>query len=642
MSRRKPLHILLPVYHPLLFAASLVGAFLLRFDLTLPAEYHVLLMRGLLFAVPLKIVVFLLHRLSVMWWRHVGILDLLRIFRANLTASAGFAVLGVVFIGPAFPRSIYFLDFLLCFSGTAGASFLVRLYDELRVRVRQPGKARKRILIYGAGAAGIALAREVRHNSAIDYSVVGFLDDDLSKIGATLTGLRVLGSGRDAAAIVDRLRLRKAHIDEVVIAMPSANGRQMRDAIANCRAAGVPCKTIPGIGELLEGHILSAQIRNVSVTDLLGRDPVQIEEARILDSVRGRPVMVTGAAGSIGSELCRQLAGFQPAKLVAFDQAESDLFRIDAELRERFPNLNVVPVLGDLRHPPTLVETIRRHEADVIFHAAAYKHVPMIEAYPLEALRNNVLGTWNLIQAAYQAMVPTFVMISSDKAVNPSSIMGTTKRVAELLLSGMPDDRTRFVAVRFGNVLGSNGSVIPTFQAQIARGGPVTITHPEIRRYFMTIREAVQLVLLASTMGARSEVFVLDMGEPVRIVDLAKQMIRLAGLKPDKDIEIRYVGLRPGEKLSEELVMESETLGPTSHKKLRVLQGPKADGERNRVWIAELTELLNSRDVPRAVAHLRTLVPQYQPPGEAAVEGRARKQVATESGQDGWEAEVTA
>jgi FlaA1/EpsC-like NDP-sugar epimerase len=602
----------------------MLAAFLLRFEFTIPVDQEPQLVRGLLLALPIKIIVFLCFRPSILWWRYVGLLDVFKVLQASAASSAIFCIAAMKLIGPQFPRSIYLLDFILSFTGTAAAMFLVRLYDELRAPSTQ-ARTRKKVMIYGAGAAGIAMAREIRTNSALGYTVVGFLDDDVEKLGASFAGLRVLGTGRDGPIITERLRMRGKDVSQIIIAMPSANGQQMHDAVANCRAAGVHCMTIPGLGELLEGKVLSAQLRDVSVTDLLGREPVDIQEERVFESVHGKSIMITGAAGSIGSELCRQVAAYQPRQLVAFDQAESDLFRIEAELRARFPAAKVTAVLGDIRHEATLHETIRNYGVDSIFHAAAYKHVPMMEAYPLEAVINNILGTWKLASAAYAGMVSNFVMISSDKAVNPTSIMGATKRVAELLLSGMPDDRTRFVSVRFGNVLGSNGSVIPTFQAQINAGGPVTVTHPEMRRYFMTIREAVQLVLLASTMGRRSDVFVLDMGEPVNIADLARQMIRLAGLTPEKDIEIRYTGLRPGEKLFEELLLNDETCVPTAHKKLRILKGARADGKRNAEWLNRLRDLADRRDVPGVIAHLKLMVPEYEgaPVKEAAMSALA-------------------
>ncbi len=462
------------------------------------------------------------------------------------------------------------------------------------------------------------MVREIRSNPGLAYRAVGFLDDDVKKRRAEFAGVPVLGCGREAPLIVDRYKGTTARIQEIVIAMPSATGREMREALANCRAAGVPCKTMPGVAELLTGKVLSSQIREVSVNDLLGREPVELDETMIRSSIQGRSIMVTGGAGSIGSELCRQIASFGPSSLVIFERAESDLFRIHYELANRFPDIEVVPQIGDVREYHRVEDVIRQYKVQSIFHAAAYKHVPMMEAHVIEAVKNNISGTYNVVRAAYYNGVSDFLMISSDKAVNPTNIMGLTKRVAELIVSAMPvtaeGGATKFVSVRFGNVLGSNGSVVPLFKEQIAAGGPVTVTHPEMRRYFMTIPEAVQLVLQASTMGKGSEIFVLDMGEPVRIVELARNMIRLSG--KESEIEIRFTGLRPGEKLFEELVLEGENIQPTYHEKIRIFRGPRKDRAHMENWVKEIERLAASSDESRVVAHMAGLVPEYQPKTE--------------------------
>lgn len=447
----------------------------------------------------------------------------------------------------------------------------------------------------------------------------------------------MLGSGRDAPRIVEHYRHRALKVDEIVVAMPSATGRQMREALANCRAANIPCKTIPGVGELLDGKVLSAQIRNLSLSDLLGRAPVSLDESRIRSSIAGASILVTGAGGSIGSELCRQIGRFGPRRLTLLDQAESDLFRIDLELRKTFPSMEVVPQVGDIRDAVLVDEVVQRFSVNSIFHAAAYKHVPMMESHPLEAAETNILGTWHLVQSAMRHGVANFLMVSSDKAVHPTNIMGLTKRVAETIVGSMgaegENHPTKFASVRFGNVLGSNGSVVPIFQDQIATGGPVTVTHPEVRRFFMTTREAVQLILQAFTMGERSEIFVLDMGEPVRIVDLARNMIRLSGLEPDEDIEIRYTGLRPGEKLYEEVITEGENILPTCHEKIKIFQSIWPDRGLMELWIRELYELGARRNEPGVVAHMAQLVPEYQPSDfwASVLDGDARLTTAPES-----------
>jgi FlaA1/EpsC-like NDP-sugar epimerase len=369
------------------------------------------------------------------------------------------------------------------------------------------------------------------------------------------------------------------------------------------------------MGELLTGKVLTSQIRDVSVVDLLGREPVQLDETLIRSSIQGNSVMVTGGGGSIGSELCRQIAGFRPAQLVIFERSESDLFRVHNELMARFPGVQVVPRVGDIREYAHVAEIVRRHAVRSIFHAAAYKHVPLMETHVLEAVKNNVLGTRNVVNAALRCGVANFLMISSDKAVNPSSVMGLTKRIAELIVNGMPapeeGSRTKFVSVRLGNVLGSNGSVVPLFMQQIAAGGPVTVTHPEMRRYFMTIPEAVQLVLQASTMGSGSEIFVLDMGEPVRIVDLAQNMIRLSGR--ETEIEIRFEGLRPGEKLFEELLTEGENILPTYHEKIRIFRGVRKDPAEMDLWLNGVEALVAAGDEAGLMRRMTELVPEYRP-----------------------------
>ncbi len=613
--------------HLAVFPAAALAAFLLRFDFHVPEPERGHLWSALLIAFFTKTVIFSFARIHRVVWRSAGINDMLRILWANVFASVIFS--GVIRIteGPSFPRSVYILDFLLCFLGTVGIRILGRMYAEWRIMQRRK-LSRKKILIYGAGQAGATLAREILTNPGLRYELKGFLDDSPAKRGVRILGVPVLGTGRRAAQIVSTLNRRRTRISEIVIAMPSASGREMQEALANCRAAGVECKTIPGLGEMLSGKVLSSQIRDVAVTDLLGRAPVNIEEGRVRESLRGRRVMVTGAAGSIGSELCRQVASFEPAELIAFDQAESELFRIHGELARTYPEVRIVPVLGDIRDADRVRDTISRYGIQSMFHAAAYKHVPMMEDHPLEAIRNNVVGTHNLVQAAYDCGVETFLMISSDKAVNPSSVMGATKRVDELILSSMPTNRTRYVSVRFGNVLGSNGSVIPIFQAQIAAGGPVTVTHPEMKRYFMTIREAVQLVLLASTMGKGSEVFVLDMGEPVKIADLARQMIRLAGRVPEDEIEIRYTGLRPGEKLFEELNTDSEQFLPTSHRKIRILQTSKADPADVERWLVDFERIIERRDERGAVEYLKRIIPEFNCDSHWLGEAPARQAAA--------------
>jgi FlaA1/EpsC-like NDP-sugar epimerase len=596
---------------------SLSAGYMLRFDLVIPRDemHHLKIAIGI--ALIAKMTVFYFLGTDRGWWRFVGIDDVLRIFAANIAASTLFTLVTAVAVGRNFPRSIYVIDFLLCFLASCAARFSVRLYHEKVLPEISARNRAKGLLIYGAGTAGLNLIRELRSTPNRKYRVIGFLDDDAHKQHATLLGVPVLGRGREAAKIVDRYRNRRVGVDEIVIAMPTASGRQVSEALANCRASGVPCKTIPSFGELLAGKVCLSQIREIAVENLLGREPVNLQLERIRESIMGHSVMVTGAGGSIGSELCRQLVQFQPKCLVALDQAESELFKIDMELADSPHGVIVCPVIGDIRNYDRLETVVRQFAVTSIYHAAAYKHVPMMENNLIEAVNNNVVGLHNLVQIAVRNGVASFVMISSDKAVNPTNIMGLTKRVAELVVSSMPTSNpggtTRFVSVRFGNVLGSNGSVVPIFKAQIASGGPVTITHPEMRRYFMTTPEAVQLVLQAATMGKGSEIFVLDMGEPVRILDLARNMIRLSGHEPDVEIPIRVVGLRPGEKLYEELSAASDQVRPTCHEKIMIFCGRTLQHQVLEKWIGELRKLVAQRDDSAVLAHMLAIVPEYRP-----------------------------
>jgi len=599
-------------------ALSLLVAFLLRFEFLVPRVELARLKTGLLIAVCVKAIMFHLFRCDRGGWRYTGLADMNVLLTANLAGSLIFALSAYALYGAAFPRSVYCIDLLVCFLLTAGIRLVVRIHHEQSKRANGKGPSRG-ILIYGAGSAGIMLLREIRSNTSLGLQVLGLLDDDPNKAGLTVMGVPVLGSGRQAAVIVERFQKKKTPIHEIVIAMPSVTGPHLNEAVANCRATGVPCKTVPSVATLLTGIVLVSQIRDVSTNDLLGRKPVRLDEEVIRGSIQGRSIMVTGGGGSIGSELCRQVASFRPGKLVIFERAESDLFRIHNELANRFPNVEIVPLIGDIQQYANVEQAVRSHKVNSIFHAAAYKHVPMMERHLIEAVRNNVLGTRNVVNAAAYNGVDNFLMISSDKAVNPTNVMGLTKRVAEVIASAMPgfdeSAQTKFVSVRFGNVLGSNGSVVPLFREQIAKGGPVTVTHPDMKRYFMTIAEAVQLVLQASTMGKGSEIFVLDMGEPVPIVNLAREMIRLSGFDPDRDIEIRFTGTRPGEKLFEELVLEGEQIVPTYHEKIKIFRGARMSRLETDQWLKELQNLVAREGEISILRHLKDLVPEYQPDG---------------------------
>jgi FlaA1/EpsC-like NDP-sugar epimerase len=592
--------------HLAIFLIAGVSAFLLRFDFGIPQRHRQELIVALCAWTLLKVPVFYLLGLDRGWWRFTSVPDLLRVAAGNVIAST-LACLLLLLVAPAgFPRSLYVLDFVLCFVMTAGVRIAYRVISEFFRG--QNGGATKRTLIYGAGDAGVTLLREIRQNPALAYEIVGFVDDSSNKrIGTTIQRAKVFGNGCALPSIV-----RDNNIEMVLIALPSATGAQMTAILKSCHEAGVAYRTVPGLAEVIESSGLASQIRDVAVEDLLGRNSVHIDESGIRAKIQNKVVAVTGAAGSIGSELCRQIARFGPAAIVAYDCAETALFYIDREMREQFPDVSFHAEIGDIRNPERLAEVFGQYRPSILYHAAAYKHVPMMEAHPFEAVENNVIGTWNVAVAAAEHGISDFVMISSDKAVRPTNIMGATKRIAELLIKALESGGTNYVSVRFGNVLGSNGSVIPLFKQQIAARKPLTITHPEMRRYFMTIPEAAQLVLQASTMGKDGDIFVLDMGEPVRIVDLARNLILLSGLRPDEDIKIEFTGMRPGEKLYEELAHTGEEVRPTYHDKIMIF----ANNHRDDSLLGRIKLLRHhcaARDLPALIIQFKDLVPDYNP-----------------------------
>jgi FlaA1/EpsC-like NDP-sugar epimerase len=589
-----------------IFCLSGIAAYLIRFEFRLPPSVFA----GMLWAIPtwvvVKSIVFVSLRLHRGWWSFVSVPDVVRIGVGNLLGSAVSAAL-LILVHPALvPKSVYLLDLILCAHATAGVRLLTRI---ARDYAQQNRFAHARpVLIYGAGAAGIALLREIQASPQLDYDVFGFIDDNSSKKGMLIHRLPVLGPGSDLERIAKRYAIR-----ELLVAIPSATGAQMSEILRRGWQAGLHCKTIPGLAEIIAEGRLSRQIRDVAVEDLLGRNPVRLEHDLIAESIAGKTVLVTGAAGSIGSELCRQIARFQPAGIVGFEIAESPLFEIDREMCQAFPQVPFYPEIGSIQNRARLDEVLRQYRPSVVYHAAAYKHVPMMEAHVFEAIENNVFGTYNVAVAAAENGVEDFVMISSDKAVRPTNIMGATKRIAELLLLTLQNGGTKFVAVRFGNVLGSNGSVIPIFKKQIAAGGPVTVTHPEMRRFFMTIPEACQLVLQAAAIGEGGQICVLDMGEPVKIVDLATNLILLSGLRPDEDIKIEFSGIRPGEKLYEELSTTLEDTAPTTHEKIRIYVGNAMPENDMLELLDRLRQICESRDAARLVIALKEIVLDYNP-----------------------------
>jgi FlaA1/EpsC-like NDP-sugar epimerase len=584
-------------------------SFLLRLDFSLAPAMRQVFWETLGVVVGVKLIAIFYFGLDSGWWRYVGMSDLRDIAKASVTSSIAIYLLVTFGIRPqTYPKSVYVIDLMLTIMVIAGARILVRSYTE---NVKK-GTEQKSTLIAGAGQAGSELVRQLKQNPELDYRVVGFVDDDPTKLGIKIHGTKVLGTTENMSALINKYK-----IQSVLIAIPSATGRTIEQIVGKCREAKVEFKILQALGSRLNGHHPApARVSNLRLEDLLGRKPARLEVDKISRKLRGKVLLVTGAGGSIGSELCRQVAKFDPKKLVLFERSENDLFKICTELSATFPGLNYVPVVGDILDVNALRETFAMHRPNSVFHAAAYKHVPMMEMNCFQAVTNNVFGTYNVALVSRQFEAEDFVHISSDKAVNPSNVMGVTKRISELVILGLQDQKTRFVVLRFGNVLGSNGSVVPLFEQQIANGGPVLVTHPDATRYFMTIPEAAQLVLQASTMGRGGEIFILKMGDPVRIVDLANNLIRLTGHEPGKEIKVVFTGLRPGEKLVEELLLEQEGIASTYHEQVCVLRGGFVDFIKLKKSLDDLARIVETKNVYALVKKFRELVPGYTPSEE--------------------------
>ena len=596
------------ILHDILVAAwAWLGAYWLRFNLSMPPAYQSAALSTLFWVVPLQAAVFWRFGLYRGIWRFASLPDLKRIVLAVGVAALMVPVVLILFrVTTVVPRSVLILDPLLLVIVMGGSRLAYRAWKEHRLAsVLRPDS--KPVLVAGAGSAADFLLRELARNPA-GFHVVGLLDDSRDKKGRLVQGIPVLGALEDVVACA-----RKMDVQDIVLALPSAAHGVRKRISETCASAGLKVMTIPALEDLVAGRVSVSSLRRIELDDLLGRDPVSLDDSGLHRLLTGQVVMVTGAGGSIGSELCRQIARFAPARLVLFEQSELALYAMEQELPRSFPQMPIVPVIGDVKNAVWVKRVLSAHRPAVVFHAAAYKHVPLMENdNAWEAVRNNVLGTQVVAAAAQEAGVGKFVMISTDKAVNPTNVMGATKRLAEMSCQAMQQpDGTRYVSVRFGNVLGSSGSVIPKFQQQIEAGGPVTVTHPEITRYFMSIPEAAQLVLQAGLMGEGGEIFVLDMGEPVRIADLAQLMIRLSEAD-ENAIRIEYTGLRPGEKLYEELLADDESTLPTPHPKLRVAKARSADAG----WYAECQNWLchpGAYDEATVKRQLHAWVPEYQP-----------------------------
>ncbi len=612
----------------LLDAVLLTGAFylahLIRFDFDIPL-WAVTRFRELLFFVLAgKLICFYFFDLYKGMWRYTGINDLLNVVKAS-TAASLMLITAVLFTTrfEQVSRSVFIVDWCLTLMLIIGVRVVTRLCFEnfsgniglrdvknLLHRLFRPGRDQgRRMLIIGAGDCGEKICRQFHENPSVRSHVVGFLDDDRSKTGRNIHGVPVLGTIDEMDIIAPAME-----IEEVIIAIPSATSKRMREIVGACRKADVNFKIIPDMGELIDGRITLNAIRNVEYRDLLGREPVRLDTEGIGGYLGRKCVLVTGAGGSIGTGLCRQICRFAPETIVLVERAESPLYEIDLELTKNFKDVTVVPVLADIQDKAELTRIFTRFRPEIVFHAAAYKHVPMMEKHPWKAVENNIIGTRNLVETARNFKCDRFVFVSTDKAVNPANVMGASKRVCELLVQKEnTKDRsgTRFITVRFGNVIGSVGSVIPLFKKQIREGGPVTVTHPDMIRYFMLIPEACQLILQAGAMGGGGEIFILEMGEPVKIDQMARDLIRFSGFEPEVDIPIVYTGLRPGEKLYEELMTDLEGVVPTDHKKIRVLSSHTGDLGELESRLAALKKAAEDRDADRIRQQLHRIVPEY-------------------------------
>ncbi|MDR3569657.1 MAG: nucleoside-diphosphate sugar epimerase/dehydratase [Syntrophobacteraceae bacterium] len=609
------------------FLAALAGAYYLRFEFHVTGDHlrHMLELASVM--VPAQAVVFGMYGLYRGMWRYTSIVDFWRLAQACLISMLLAFAYVALFGFQGFSRSVLILYGLLTFLFTGALRMAIRSFYIMRVNprgfkayglpdVRAWLKGSRRVIIIGAGAGGEKILREIIENPQLDFCVAGFIDDDPVKRGRTVHGVPVFGNSSRLSEVIGEYK-----IDEVFICIPSASGAELRKISEVCKSCGVAFKTLPGIGEIVDGTVSIKKLRDVDYADLLRREPVKLDMAGIKDYLVGKTVLVTGCGGSIGSELCRQLVRFSPGKLVLFDASEEKLFNIERELRE-LGHDNCECVLGPVQRRELTRDAFSRFRPQVVFHAAAYKHVPMLESNCRIAIYNNVLGSRVVMEAAVEFGVRQFVLVSTDKAVRPTSVMGATKRISELIMQSLRGQGTVFKAVRFGNVVGSSGSVIPVFRRQIERGGPVTVTHPDITRYFMTIPEASQLIIQTGALAEEGDIYILEMGTPVKIREMARDLIRLSGKEPETEIEIEFTGLRPGEKLHEELVTHDEDVIRTRHEKILVVRSngitDKAENRQHfrenlKLQIDDLFRMVGSQDAVAIRRKLKEIIPEYCP-----------------------------
>ena len=595
----------------ILINGSVFLSLIMRFEINIASVPEEYIQKYIVNVIPFTIVtliIFWCFRMYHSLWQYASIAELYKIVEACVVAELAHLCV-TSFMGWMLPRSCYFTSGVFLIVAMSASRFMYRLLRQLINEYRHTSEQLK-IMIIGAGEATSVLMREISNSRYLDNSkVVCIIDDDLGKVGKYIRGVKIVGT-RDHI----KEYARYYDIDEIIFAIPSASTKDKREILNICKETSCNLKILPGVYQMVDGEINIKDLRNVDVLDLLGRDPVKVDIESIMGYVKDKTVLVTGGGGSIGSELCRQLVSHKPKCLVIFDIYENNAYDIQQELKIKYPDANVVTLIGSIRNTSRLESVFEQYKPDIVYHAAAHKHVPLMEVSPNEAIKNNVVGTWNVAKMADKYGVKKFVMISTDKAVNPTNVMGATKRICEMIIQSFNEkSKTDFVAVRFGNVLGSNGSVIPLFKRQIEAGGPVTVTHPDIIRYFMTIPEAVSLVLQAGAYAKGGEIFILDMGEPVKIDDLAKNLIRLSGYTLGVDMEIKYTGLRPGEKLYEELLMNEEGMQDTDNKLIHIGRPIEFDKEHFYEKLEELKEMAYAEDSADIRKKIMEVVDTYHP-----------------------------
>ena len=613
-----------------LFIVSFLGSYLVRFDFNIPELYWRMFIATLPYVVLIKLLLFFFFDLYSGMWRYTGFVDLLNVIKASSLSTLLIVIYVLIrtrFVD--FSRSVFFIDWCFTVLFISGSRLGIRLYFELlgqdkslpnlfemfRMLFCRPPATNKRLIIIGAGDCGEKIYRDIGNNDSMQYRVVGFLDDDHLKIGKKIHGIPVLGMIKNIKSVAEKVRA-----DEAIIAVPSASSQQMRQIVSHCKKSEIKFMIMPGMKELIDGKLRISAIRRVAYRDLLGREDIRLDQEEIGDYLAEHSVLLTGAGGSIGSELCRQVCRFRPERVILYERAESPLYDIEIELKQNFPDVKVVPVLGDIQDLDELEKAFIDNTPNVVFHAAAYKHVPMLELQPWKAITNNVQGTLNLIKVSRMFEIDRFVFVSTDKAVRPTNVMGASKRLAEMLVQNQnvrdTGGNTKFITVRFGNVAGSAGSVVPLFKKQIERRGPVTVTHPEVTRYFMTIPEACQLILQTGVLCSSEDsgdIYLLEMGRPIKIEDMARDLIRLSGFEPDIDIKIKYIGLRPGEKLYEELITKGEGIVPTSHEKIMTLKRARQNLRKLNGGFDELMSLASKQDGDGIKVKLKEIIPEYSP-----------------------------